>query len=165
MRFPPAAALLAACLVLPAVAWAQAPGQTISVGDWKVSNSKNKEGVQTCATFVEFDDKSIVGFSAGTDGTTTFLVSEPDAALKENGQYPVSYQVDKNKAWLGTGIAVDAHMIVVPVPNPDEVFQQFMAGNTLSVTAAGKSFDEPLDGSSNAITALASCIRAAKGNQ
>ena len=163
MRHLIAAALLTT--VAAAAAHAQAPGQTISVGDWKVSNSKNKEGVQTCATFIEFEDKSIVGFSAGSDDATTFLVSEPEAALKENGQYPVSYQVDKNKAWQGTGIAVDAHMIVVPVPNPDEVFQQFMAGNTLTVTAAGKSFDEPLDGSSNAITALAGCVVAAKNNK
>lgn len=161
-----AAALLATLAVSAAPpAHAQAPGQTIEVGGWKISNSKNAAGLQTCVSIYIFDDKSIVGFSADTEGTTTFLFSEPDAKLTEGKQYPVSYKVDKDAPTVGTGVATSAEMLVVPEPNPDVMFSKFIAGNALFVTVAGKTFEEPLDGSGDAIKALASCVKAAVANK
>lgn len=166
-----AAAAILTVLALPAAlattrpALAQAPGQTIDVGGWKISNSKNAAGLQTCVSIYVFDDKSIVGFSADTEGTTTFLFSEPDAKLTQGKQYPVSYKVDKDAAVSGTGVATSGEMLVVPEPNPDVMFNKFIGGNSLFVTVAGKTFEEPLDGSGDAIKALASCVKAAVANK
>ena len=107
----------------------------------------------------------MVGFSAANNGGTTFFFQEPQAKLKDGAQYPVSFQIDKNVAVTGIGVAVSPVMLVVPVTDPDTVFAQLAAGDNLSVTVAGQSFDEPLVGSNKAITALASCIKAAMANK
>ena len=157
--------LVAGLMVASLPALAQAPGQTIDVGGWKVSNSKNSDGSQTCVAINVFDDKSIVGFSADTNNATMFLFSEPGAKLKESTQYPVSYKVDKDAPVMGIGIATSAEMLVVPEANPDVMFNKFMAGSSLFVTVGSKTYEEPLDGSSDAIKALASCVKAAMANK
>ncbi len=160
---PFATAAILAALTAPAMA--QSPGQTIDVGGWKVSNHKNAAGLQTCATVLVFEDKSMVGFSADTEGTTMFLFSEPDAKLTEGKQYPITYRVDRDAPVSGTGIATSAEMLIVPEPNPDVMFKKFIAGSSLFVTVSGKTFEEPLDGSGAAITALGSCVKAAAANK
>ncbi len=149
---------LAAPLFAASQARAQAPGETIDVGGWKVHSDKNDDGSQTCVAMWQFDDKSMVGFGADTNNLTYLIVSEPEAGLTKNQKVQFKYRVDAGKQKVATGIATSNQMVVVPIADPDADFNAFQAGNTLHVEFGGDTYDEALGGSGDAIKALATCI-------
>lgn len=152
------ALIIAGLLALGSPAMAQKLGQTIDVGGWKVTMDKNKDGSTGCSAMFVYDDKSIIGFTVDNDDTHMFLVSEPAAKMKEGQQTPITYRVDRLGTFSGVGIAASPTMLVVPITaNYDKVYSAFMAGNTLFIKLGGEEFEEPLDGSSKAISALSAC--------
>ena len=164
MRMMSVTAVLA-CLAVPLATpvLAQAPGEVIDVGGWKIGNNRGDKGLQTCTALFVFDDKSIVGFAADTDGDTFFLVSEPDAKLTPNQQLQIKFDIDGGKTQTGMGVATSPEMAIVPIPaaNVGPMFTAFQKGNNLNITMGAKTYEEPLVGSSDAIDALAKCQAAA----
>lgn len=155
-------ALLAAILLLVAgAAQAQAVGETIDVKGWKVHLEGNDDGTYTCAAMWQFDDKSAVGFAADSGQHTFLIVSEPDAGLTKDREYPAKFHVDHGKPKAVTGIATSAVMLVLPIANPDVDFAAMGAGKAVTVEFGGETYEEPLQGSHEAIRALARCIAAA----
>lgn len=159
MRRLALAAVLAAAFATPS--FAQKVGETIDVGGWKLSSSTNKDGSTGCSATFVYDDKSLIGFSIDNDNFTAFLVSEPTAKMTAGQKYQVKFRIDSGKTVTGMGIATDATMVVVPVPDTDvnAVFKAFMAGNSLFITMGGTEFEEPLQGSNDALLAMANCAR------
>ncbi len=153
--------LAAMLLLLGAGARAQGVGQTIDVHGWKVHLSANADGSHTCAAMWQFEDKSAVGFAADTDQHTFLIVSEPDAGLTKDQQYEAKFHVDGGKSKTVTGIATSAVMLVMPVSDPDDDFAALGAGKAVTVDFDGGSYEEPLQGSHDAIRALARCIAGA----
>lgn len=152
-----ATTLATAALATPASA--QAIGQTIDVGGWKISATKNADGSSMCNATLVYDDKSIIGFAANNDKQVFFLVSEPTANLTKNEETQVKFHIDDAAPITGTGIATSSTMLVVPVPSErvSSVFKAMMGGDTLFISLGADEFEEPLKGSSNAIQALAKC--------
>ena len=152
-------ALVAAALVALALPTkAQKLGETIDVGGWKVSMEKNKDGSTRCTALFVYDDKSIIGFSVDNDDTHMFLVSEPSASMKEGQQSPITYRVDQLGTFSGVGIAASPTMLVVPITSDySKVYGALMAGNSLFIKLGKEEFEEPLDGSSKAISTLSTC--------
>ena len=134
-------------------------GETLDVGGWKIFSSKNNDGSTMCAATFTYDDKSVIGFTTDNDKDTFFLVSEPTAKMTAGDKYQVKFRVDKGKTITGMGIASTAEMMVVPVASADvgPVFTSFMKGNSLFITMGKEEFEEPLEGSNDAIVALAKC--------
>jgi hypothetical protein len=139
---------------------AQKLGETIDVGGWKVSMSTNKDGSTGCTALYQYDDKSIIGFSADNDDTHMFLVSEPTAKMTEGKQFNMTYRIDKGKPIPGLGVAASTTMLVSPmIGDVQAIYKAFMAGNSLFITMGNEEFEEPLDGSSDAINALGECFK------
>lgn len=150
-------AALVATLATPALA--QKVGQTIDVGGWKIGSDVNKDGSTGCtATFV-YDDKSVIAFSLDNDDVHMFIVSEPTAKMTAGSQTKLTYRIDKGKNFAGVGIAASATLLAVPMTEEDlgPVYDAFQRGNSLFIKLGDQEFEEPLDGSSDAITALAAC--------
>ena len=150
-------ALAFCAFALPASA--QKVGQTIEVGGWKISSDTNADGSTGCtATFV-YDDKSVIAFALDNDNTHMFIVSEPTAKMTAGSQTQLTYRIDDGKTIGGMGIAANATTLAVPIPpdSLDDIYAAFKAGNSLFIKLGKEEFEEPLDGSSNAITALAAC--------
>ena len=144
-------------LALPAAA--QKVGQSIDVGGWKIASDANPDGSVGCtATFV-YDDKSVIAFALDNDDTHMFIVSEPTAKMAQGAQTQLTFRIDNGKAISGFGIAANPTTLAVPIPDDalDSVYAAFKAGNSLFIKLGSEEFEEPLDGSSNAITALAKC--------
>ena len=144
-------------LALPASA--QKVGQTIDVGGWKISSSTNADGSTGCSATFVYDDKSVIAFALDNDDTHMFIVSEPTAKMTAGSQTQLTYRIDDGKTIGGMGIAADATTLAVPIPSDSvgEVYAAFKAGNSLFIKLGKEEFEEPLDGSSNAIAALAAC--------
>lgn len=149
-------ALVLGSLATPAAA--QSPGKPIDVGGWTIAMINNKDGSTNCAATFTYDDKSLIGFSLDNADNHMFVVSEPTATMKEGSQVKMTYQIDKNKPFSGTGVAYSPTVLIVPMEGDmDPIYKQFMNGNTLYISLGSKDFEEPLDGSANAISALSSC--------
>ena len=154
-RFGLAILLCSSCL--PAAA--QKAGQSIDVGGWTIASDINPDGSTGCtATFV-FEDKSVIAFALDNDDTHMFIVSEPTAKMTAGQQTQLTYRIDDGKAISGMGIAANPTTLAVPIPPDalDGIYAAFKAGNSLFIKLGKEEFEEPLDGSSNAITALAKC--------
>ena len=150
-------ALALCAFALPATA--QKVGQSLDVGGWKIASDLNADGSTGCtATFV-YDDKSVIAFALDNDNTHMFIVSEPTAKMTAGQQTQLTYRIDDGKNITGLGIAANTTTLAVPIPPDalDGVYAAFKAGNSLFIKLGREEFEEPLDGSSNAITALAKC--------
>lgn len=156
-----AAILGFAALALSGIAspvFAQKLDETIDVGGWKVSMSANKDGSTGCTAMYQYDDKSIIGFTTDNDDTNMFLVAEPTAKMTEGKQFNMTYRIDNSKPFAGLGVAASTTMLVSPmIGDVQAIYKAFMAGNSLFVTLGGEEFEEPLEGSKAAITALNDC--------
>jgi hypothetical protein len=140
-------------------ALAQKVGQTIDVGGWKITSQANKDGSTGCAATYVYDDKSIISFSLDNDNVHMFIVSEPTAKMKEGSQTSLRYRIDNGRSFSGVGIAASSTLLAVPMADADmdRIYDEFMRGNTLFISLGNDDFEEPLEGSSNAITALSGC--------
>ena len=151
------AALLASVFAMPAMA--QKVGQTIDVGGWKLESSVNKDGSTGCSATFVYDDKSAIAFALDNDGTHMFIVIEPTAKMAAGEQTQLTYRIDKGKNIVGMGIAATATTLAVPIPDGDvdSIYRAFQVGNSLFIKLGKEEFEEPLDGSSDAIDALGKC--------
>lgn len=160
-----AAALLGGALSLAQPAFAQAPGETIDVGGWKIHNQKNDNDSQTCVAMWKYDDDSSVGFGADTNNLTYLIVSEPAVSLIKDRQYEVKYHAGSGRTKTGMAIATSKVMLVLPIPDPDVDFKAFAAAKNIVVEFSGNSYEEPMGGSQAAIKALAQCVASAAINK
>ena len=151
------AIILASLCSTPALA--QKVGQTIDVGGWKITSQANKDGSTGCAASYVYDDKSMIAFSLDNDHVHMFIVSEPSAKMKEGSQTALRYRIDKGASFSGVGIAASSTLLAVPISDADmdKVYDAFMRGNTLYISLGDLDFEEPLEGSNNAIGALTEC--------
>ena len=151
------ATLLAAVTASPA--FAQKLGQTIDVGGWKIEMGANKDGSTGCTASFTYDDKSIIAFSVDNDDVHMFIVSEPTAKMVAGSQTKISYKIDKGKPFTGTGIAASPTLLAVPMEaaDLDPIYTAFQKGDSLFISLGDIDFEEPLEGSSNAISALGDC--------
>ncbi len=150
-------ALLATATASPA--FAQKLGETIDVGSWKVAMSANKDGSTGCTASITYDDKSAIAFGVDNDDTHMFIVSEPTAKMAAGSQTNLSYKIDTGKPFTGVGVAASATLLAVPIQEADldAVYAAFQKGDSLFISLGDQDFEEPLEGSSNAISALADC--------
>jgi hypothetical protein len=157
MRHFICAAVLASLVSTSALA--QKVGQTIDVGGWKISSELNKDGSTGCAATFVYEDKSIIAFTLDNDHVHMFIVSEPTAKMKEGSQTSLRYRIDNGKSFSGVGIAASSTLLAVPMADADldKIYDAFMRGNTLYISLGDLDFEEPLEGSSNAISALSDC--------
>lgn len=157
MRHLARAAVAVAALATPALA--QKVGQTIDVGGWKLESSVNKDGSTGCSATFVYDDKSVIAFAVDNDDTHMFIVVEPTAKMVEGQQTQLTYRIDKGKNIVGMGIAANPVTLAVPIPSGDvdAIYRAFKVGNSLFIKLGKEEFEEPLDGSSDAIDALGKC--------
>lgn len=151
------AALFASLISTPALA--QKVGQTIDVGGWKISSQVNKDGSTGCAATFVWDDKSMISFALDNDNVHMFIVSEPTAKMQEGAQASLRYHIDDGQTFSGVGIAASSTLLAVPMVEADidKIYVAFQRGNLLYISLGNKDFEEPLEGSSNAIEALGVC--------
>ncbi len=147
------------CLVAGAAS-AQAPNETIDVGGWKVSDSHAGAEFKGCTAINKFDDGSLLGLAATKD-VTLILVSEPKSGLTADQHYQVKYSFDSGPSATVQGVAHDAEAMFFPVPDADVA--PFMTASKLNVSYGGTDYEEPLDGSKDAVTAMAKCMDAGAG--
>lgn len=140
-------------------ALAQKIGQTIDVGGWKVSSQVNKDGSTGCSATFVYEDKSTITFALDNDHVHMFIVSEPSAKMTAGSQTTLRYRIDNGKGLSGLGIAASSTMLAVPIPDADidTVYAAFMRGNRLYISLGNDEFEEPLEGSNDAIGALSEC--------
>ena len=140
-------------------ALAQKVGQTLDVGGWKLASDLNKDGSTGCSATFVYPDKSIIAFTLDNDDVHMFIVSEPSAKMTAGSQARLSYRIDNGRSFNGVGIAASATMLAVPIAEADldPIYGAFQRGNSLFIRLGDQEFEEPLDGSSNAISALSTC--------
>ncbi len=157
MRHLIRAAVIASLCSTPALA--QKVGQTIDVGGWKISSQVYKDGSTVCAATFVYDDKSMISFSLDNDNVHMFIVSEPTAKMKEGSQTSLRYRIDNGQSFSGVGVAASSTLLAVPMADADldKIYAAFQEGNTLFISLGNDEFQEPLEGSSNAISALSDC--------
>lgn len=91
-------------------------------------------------------------------GTHIFLVSEPTAKMNPGQQMQVTYRIDKTATFTGTGVAISDAMLAVGIEgSQDAIYAAFKSGSSLYVKMGMEEFEEPLDGSMNALNALGEC--------
>ena len=151
-------ALAALCSVPAVPALAQGAGQTMDVGGWKVTRVHNPDSsFKQCNATITYDDKSILAFVASAAKKVFVVIIEPDFKLTEGQLYKAKYSLDGKPAVSVDAVASDATTLVIPVENEDAFMPGAMAANSLKIDAGGQVVDEPLDGSKDAITQLATC--------
>ena len=138
-------------------AFAQGANETIDVGGWKISDSHKGSVFQGCTAINTFDDGSMVGLAATKD-VTLMLVAEPKSGLTTDQRYQVKYSFDNGAKATVQGYAKDADKMFIPIPDAD--VKPFMAASKLNVSYGGTDYEEPLDGSKDAVGAMAKCMDA-----
>ncbi len=137
------------------IASAQAPNETIDVGGWKITDAHENGEFQGCTAINTFNDGSVIGLAATKD-VTLIIISEPKSGLISGRKYPVSYKFDDAAPTTVQGQAKGSDSMVIPVPDADVA--TFMAASKLTVSYGGIDYEERLDGSKDAITAMATCM-------
>ena len=152
--------ILLASLALAAIAspaLAQPAGGTIDVGGWKVSDTRENGAFQGCSAVNKFDDGSIVGLAA-TKEVTFLIVSEPKSGLTLKQKYQIKYSFDNGKQTTAEGEAHGPDTMLVPIPDSDVA--PFMSAGKLNLSYGGNDYEEPLDGSKDAVTQMSTCMNA-----
>ena len=134
---------------------AQSANQTIDVGAWKVTDSHDGEEFRGCTAIKKFDDGSAIGLAATKD-VTLLIVSEPKSGLTADQQYQVTYRFDGGKPTAAQGQAKAADSLFVQIPDAD--VEPFMTSTKITISYGGIDFEEPLEGSKDAVTAMATCM-------
>lgn len=88
----------------------------------------------------------------------SMVLYNPTWQLQKGASYLLSYAIDSGRAVRTTARVTDAHMVEVPLPGSDGLFNEFQRGRQLRVDAAGGSFVFDLAGSSTALTAALDCV-------
>ncbi len=159
-----AAAFLLGLLAAPALA--QSAGETVDVGGWKVTRTHKADGsFEQCSSAMKYDDSSILAFAVNGAGKVFVVLVEPTFKFTGGQTYKSEFYIDKTTAIPVDAIAADATTLVIPVAKDDAFMAAAMAGNSLFIEVGGKMSENPLAGSSKAITQLATCVTAgAKGS-
>ncbi len=144
------------------IASAQAPNETIDVGGWKVTDAHEKGEFQGCTAINTFNDGSMIGLAATKD-VTLIIISEPKSGLTPDQKYQVKYHFDEAVPTTVQGQAKGSDSMFIPVPDADVA--TFMAAAKLTVSYGGIDYEEKLDGSKDAITAMATCMTTGAGSK
>lgn len=157
MNIDPKALGLVALMALTGPSLAQGAGGTIDVGGWKIRETREEGKFQGCSATNTFDDQSVIGLAATKD-VTFMIVSEPKSRLTKDQMYQVKYKFDSGKQSVTQGKANGPDLIFVPMPDND--VKGFMAANFVHFSYGGLDYDEPLDGSTDAIAQMGKCMDA-----
>jgi len=156
----PLAALLG-LLSLPALA--QTAGEPVEVGDWTVSRTDNPDGsLKQCSAKVDYDDKSALTVTLMATKALFLVIYEPDLTLRAGRAYTGSYTLEGRSEIAVQALATEPTTLLVPIED-DAFMDNARVASTLTIEAAGRTIEEPLEGSDDAITQLRECVRAGLG--
>ena len=159
-----AALVIAGLLTLAsAPAMAQAAGQTIKVAGWEIRRDSSATAQSCTAAATASDNVSLV-FGANTQDKTFIMLIDPQLKLKIGQSYGFEYHVDTGKVYKTTADAVAATgmlQIVGSFTDAGPLFTSVENGDTMHFATNGETYDFSLDGSKEALAALAACVKAA----
>jgi hypothetical protein len=79
-------------------------------------------------------------------------------SLQPRAQIPLSISFDGQSPWSGSAVALDAHMVAIPMASDSRLITSFRAAYQMGITAAGKVYSFNLDGTSRLMVSLSQCV-------
>ena len=156
-------AVMVACAA-HVTAWAQAPGGAVEVNGWTVADQRDAAGRYVgCAAMVLFGGEVAFGFALDRGEKAVFVVQGPKANLMTDRSYPVRFKADDSETLMTGGVTLDDWMLIVPLQEPQKVFQEIRKASTLSVEVDQKAYTERLVGSAEVVEVLLACARRGAG--
>lgn len=156
--------LLAALLGLtPLPALAQTAGEPVEVGDWTVSRTDSPDGsLKQCSAKLDYDDKSALTVTLMATKQVFLVIYQPDLTLQARRAYTGSYKLEDRPEVAVHALATEPTTLLVPIED-DAFMDSARVASTLTIEVAGRTIEEPLEGSDDAITQLRECVRAGLG--
>ncbi len=78
--------------------------------------------------------------------------------LQPRIQIPLSISFDGQNPWSGSAIALDSHMVTIPMAMDSHLMALFRASYQMIISAEGKAYPFNLDGTSRLMVTLSQCV-------
>ncbi|MGK2921446.1 MAG: hypothetical protein ACSLE4_01435 [Methyloceanibacter sp.] len=159
-------AVLFTPLVLAAVAAADPTPGRFSSGVWQGAANYDDEGYfSDCTMTAEAQSGVLLGFVISKDFDWGLVIADETRSFDVGTRKAVLLLVDGREPIAAIAKVVDAHGILIPLENSDEVVEAMRAGKALRIATDGTEFRFELTGTSEAIAALAQCVTEHEGTK
>lgn len=159
-------AVLFTPLVLAAVAAADPTPGRFSSGVWQGAANYDDEGYfSDCTMTAEAQSGVLLGFVISKDFDWGLVLADETRSFDVGTRKAVLLLVDGREPIAAMAKVVDAHGILIPLENSDEVVEAMRAGKALRIATDGTEFSFELTGTSEAIAALAQCVTEHEGTK
>lgn len=111
-----------------------------------------------CGISREYNNGVTLIFSLGLSYDTNIVLTQPDWALEEGQEQEVRLRVDQTIDGTGPAIAVAPTVLFIPLGEDDQILEVMKRGSTLTLDLSEGSFQFPLTGTLNALTAMRDCV-------
>ncbi|WP_270934426.1 hypothetical protein [Falsiroseomonas oryzae] len=133
--------------------------------NWTISShSSDRTGqFSHCAANASYRSGIVLLFSINENQQWTIGFLSRNWNLRPGSEIDLTYFVDNRPPRPGVARALDANLVLMPLPPENSLFQQMRAGQVLTVLAAGQTFQFSLTGTSVMLQTLLDCSRS-RGN-
>ena len=152
-------AVLFTPFVLAAVAAADPTPGRFSSGVWQGAANYDDEGYfSDCTMTAEAQSGVLLGFVISKDFDWGIVIADETRTLEVGARKAVLLLVDARDPIAAVAKVVDAHGILIPLENSEQVLDAMRHGKVLRIIIDGAEFSFKLTGTADAIAALAACV-------
>jgi len=136
-----------------------APAGAFTSGGWEGQANHDEDGTfRDCTMTADFANGITLAFIISRDFGWGLVLANDKWNLQVGSEEAVTLAVDKLSPIHGIAKVVDAHGILVPLENADQVVEAMRHGHTLGVVTPSGEVSFKLSGTRDAIAALANCV-------
>lgn len=147
-----------ASLLAATIAFA-APAYAFTSGGWEGQANHDEDGTfRDCTMTADYANGITLAFIISRDFGWGLVLANDKWNLQVGSEEVVTLAVDKLSPIHGIAKVVDAHGILVPLENADQVVEAMRHGHTLGVITPSGEVSFKLSGTRDAIAALAECV-------
>jgi hypothetical protein len=119
----------------------------------------NSHKFNACTASVPYQSGIIMFVSVNRGMGWTIGFRSEEWNLQPHQQIPLSISFDGQAPWSGSAIALDPHMVTVPMADDSRLITSFRGAYKMAITAAGRVYPFNLDGTSRLMISLVQCVQ------
>jgi len=152
-------ALLIAPFILATLVAADTPQDRFTSGVWQGDANYDEDGqFRDCTMTAQSQEGILLGFVISKDFDWGIVIADETRTLEVGARKAVLLLVDARDPIAAVAKVVDAHGILIPLENSEQVLDAMRHGKVLRIIIDGAEFSFKLTGTADAIAALAACV-------
>jgi hypothetical protein len=135
-------------------------------GIWQGTANYDEDGkFRDCTMTAQSDKGVLIGFVISKDFDWGIVLADETRNLQVGTTQAVLLLVDARDPIAAVAKVVDVHGILIPLDNSEPVIEAMRKGKVLTILTQGVKMSFKLTGTSDAIAALAACVKEHRGTE